>query len=621
MPRLNVSSVIGMPGVPGGEGRFLRCGERVGEYTVTGFLGAGGTAEVWCARGDDGRTVALKAVQSDDPVHRERFLAELRILASIHHPGVAEVFASGARDHLLWFAMELLEPLPESAPERMVRRWALQVCEAVSELHRHGILHRDIKRANVMLRGRHAVVTDFGIAKPMDEETSRALMTLTHPTTVSGSAPAGLGTPGRSAPEQFDGARLSAASDVYAIGMLVRDLLPDWQRYPHWTTILSKTLNADPALRYPTPAALGRAIARAGQRRLLTSVLRWSLPLLAAAAVFAYEPCRRMLTQREWQFARAWFETRRAVSLQPRTVYSGLLLRAPVTEVGLPENPGGTVWLGSLRFADRERAQRLILHSLTGEPVLAVGNIVQHHDPGQNEIVLVGNVDLHCADMHGFVRYPTPAFRDYLGLPFRETWVNHVVPVAPEPPVRVRHVATLEEARALPPLPEAENPAAERAEGVAIPEAEVRLETAATEIGREAVLGADTVYADLVMTEPVCLLQLPQNRTGTVWLQVRETASSESGGCLMLWNPGPGALRVVGSFDFLSRPMTVALIGDIVLHDTCASGMVRVTRARAAEPFDPAWIERDSSRKAPGYTLSRSATVAGAQALARQVAR
>ena len=89
----------------------------------------------------------------------------------------------------------------------------------------------------------------------------------------------------------------------------------------------------------------------------------------------------------------------------------------------------------------------------------------------------------------------------------------------------------------------------------------------------------------------------------------------------MLWNPGPGRLRVVGDFDFLSRPMMMALIGDIVLHDTRPSGMVRMTRARAAEPFDPAWIEGDSPRKAPGYTLRRSATVADAQTLARQVAR
>ena len=572
-------------------------GDRIGEYELTGRLGIGATAEVWCARHlPTGRRDALKLLRTEDAEVRQRFVAEIRLLASIRHPGVVRLFAHGtAEDGQPWLAMELLEPLPEVATESEVRRWALQLCDAAEELHRHGVLHRDIKRSNVMLRGRHAVLVDFGIAKPLSTSVAQALMTLPHPTLIG--EPHGVGTPGRSAPEQFEGAALSAAADVYAIGMLVRDLLPEWQRFPLWRRVMAKVLVADPALRCPTPRALGKLIGRASWSPWLMGAVRWLLPWVVVGAVFAYGPVMNWLRVRGWVFQRSLVVAQEETALAPRTVYSAWALREEITEMALPDNPGGVVWCGRFDFKRSDTYQRLILWS----PTLGRKTVIGHFRVGtafEHEVVLVGDIDFICTDVYGFIRYPSPTHSERLGKPFSETWLERSRPYTSREPVTIRHVATLSEARALP--PPKRPTVSQRPYTCGI----LRLKGQDT-------LDQDTYYPAVTMRAAKCEVRLPQNRTGVVWLNVSDDPSKPfvEGGRLVLVNPGPKPLTVVGAFRFASRPMRLILVGDIRLHDVDAEGAVSPTSERLARPFDDAWIDARSKRSPPAYVLERSAEV------------
>lgn len=424
-------------------------GERIGDYELTGLLGVGAVAEVWCARHlPTGRLDALKFLRAEDAESRQRFLAEVRLLGALRHPGVVRLFAHGEAGEAPWFAMELLEPLPEVAQERDVRRWALQLCDAAGELHRHGVLHRDIKRSNVMLRGGHAVLVDFGIAKPLSPKAAQALMTLPYPT-LAGAAH-GVGTPGRSAPEQFEGAAPSAAMDVYAIGMLVRDLLPEWQRFPLWRRVMAKVLVGDPALRCPTPEALARLIVRGGLRSWALGAVRWLLPWAVMGAVMAYRPLTLWWQSRGWEFQRvAVVPTERETDVAPCTIFSSWTLREQITELALPDNPGGVVWLGRLDLRRTDTPQRVILWSPTPRHKTAIAHF-QKDVPPEHEVVVVGDIRFICTDIYGFIRYPSPRFRDRIGKPFSEEWFTSRQPTK-RYPLKIRHVDTLAEARALPP--------------------------------------------------------------------------------------------------------------------------------------------------------------------------
>ncbi len=430
--------------------RLLAEGERVANFVVTGPLGIGASAEVWCAReAGSGRMAALKVLRVDDAGARARFTREARLLAGLSHPGIVHIFAHGEHRGRPWFAMELLEPLPESAPEPTVRRWALQLCDAAEELHRRGVLHRDIKRSNVMLRGNHAVLVDFGVAKALTAAGAEAMGTLPNPTLAS--VPQGLGTLGRSAPEQFEGVPLSAAADVYAIAMLVRDLLPDWQAHPLWRRVMARALVGAPSLRLPTPRALGALISRGARRPYLEAAARWALPWAVMGVAVAWGPVRDWARLRGWTFSRTGFYAKDHAALKAKTVYATIMLTERVTEIALPDNPGGVVWCGAFSFADEnEGPQRIILWSPSGKHKLAIGQVYVGVER-RHEVVLVGDVDYHCTDVHGYVPYPTPTDGHLLGRAFSEEWVDHVRPVSPEPLVRIRRVATLAEARALPP--------------------------------------------------------------------------------------------------------------------------------------------------------------------------
>jgi tRNA A-37 threonylcarbamoyl transferase component Bud32 len=193
-------------------------------YTILGELGKGGMAEVYLAvQTSLDRQVALKLMAHSlcaDEGFRVRFLAEGRLTAKLNHPHILTVHDIGEYRGRPYMATELLPggSLKERLADQMPladRLLALaQVAEGLAFAHRHQIVHRDVKPANVMFRDEHtAVVCDFGIAKALDGAASA---------TVSGMI---IGTAAYMSPEQARGTAVDHRADVYSFGVMLYECL------------------------------------------------------------------------------------------------------------------------------------------------------------------------------------------------------------------------------------------------------------------------------------------------------------------------------------------------------------------------------------------------------------
>jgi serine/threonine protein kinase/tetratricopeptide (TPR) repeat protein len=215
-------SVLGKPGEPD------VLGQRLGPYRLTRMLGEGGMGVVYHAEREDLGTVAAIKVLRDawlSPARRERFASEQRTLAQLNHPFIARLYDAGAlADGTPWIVMEYVEgsPLTEycrAHATSVVGRVRLfrDVCEAVQHAHRHLVVHRDLKPSNILV-GNDGIVKllDFGIAKQLDGLEARKDRTRTG---------LRLLTPAYAAPEQIRGARIGTYTDVYALGVILYELL------------------------------------------------------------------------------------------------------------------------------------------------------------------------------------------------------------------------------------------------------------------------------------------------------------------------------------------------------------------------------------------------------------
>ncbi len=425
----------------------------LGDYQIRGFLGVGSTGEVWCAQHTQTKQyVALKILKSDQTTDRQRFLLETRILSELSHPGVIRIHDHGEWENRPWFTMDLLAPLPPVTSAHQATHLALQLCDAVETLHAHGIIHRDIKRANIMMHKGHLVLMDLSIAKPMNEALAQSLMTCPNPTYIQGIH--AVGSLGRSAPEQFDGSKITPATDVYAIGMFIRDIYPNWRTDPILERVLPRAISADPALRYASAHDFAKDLSASRTSSLWRKVALIAAPLLIGVAIAAYFPLKAYWQVHDWQFARSSFITKERTQLQPYTVYTHIVIDNPVTEIALPDNPHGVVWSGAFVFNPQVSPQRLIIHSPSASHKQLIGHV---YNGGNNrEIILVGDIDWHCTDIHGFVHFPTQFDGHRLGEPFSESWVSHTIPTSDVAPAHIRRAPTLQAARALAPLDKAE---------------------------------------------------------------------------------------------------------------------------------------------------------------------
>jgi serine/threonine-protein kinase len=208
----------------------LAPGDVVGSYRVVRELGRGGMGIVYLAErtGEDfEQQVALKVLAGvlASPRAVERFIAERRILAQLEHPLIARLLDGGTTEEgAPWFAMERVEGEPIDAwcdrrqlPVEGRLRLFVGVCDAVQHAHRRLVVHRDLKPSNVLIGADGAPkLLDFGIAKLLDPDTEGSSLTRL------GELPM---TPEYASPEQVRGQPVTTASDVYALGLLLYELL------------------------------------------------------------------------------------------------------------------------------------------------------------------------------------------------------------------------------------------------------------------------------------------------------------------------------------------------------------------------------------------------------------
>jgi len=267
-----------------------------GRYRLDERIAGGGMGDVW--RGTDevlGRTVAVKILLPallDEPGFAERFRGEARTMATINHPGVVDVYDYGSDQQLAFLVMEYVEgdalsrTLSRVGRLTPARTMALvaQAADALQAAHANGIVHRDVKPGNLLVRPNGTLVlTDFGIARSA----------LVGQLTVAGSV---LGTASYISPEQASGAVATAASDVYALGVVAYQCLSGHRPFdgatpieiamkhvrdtprplpsdipPPVRAIVDRALAKDPGARWPTAAAMA-AVARQAASSLTTAV-------------------------------------------------------------------------------------------------------------------------------------------------------------------------------------------------------------------------------------------------------------------------------------------------------------------------------------------------------------
>src|SRR5688500_13774475 len=213
-----------------------RIGVEVGPYRLERLLGEGGMGQVWQAARSDGlyqRRVALKLLRPGlaDPNLRLRFTRERQILARLAHPHIARLLDAGvSADHQPYLALDYIEgePITDYCRNRKLSldsRLLLfaQICAAVSHAHANLIVHRDLKPSNILVSPAGEVrLLDFGIAKLLDMEGTSPEHTRTGVRAF---------TLHYAAPEQVRGEPVSTMSDVYALGVVLYELLTDARPY------------------------------------------------------------------------------------------------------------------------------------------------------------------------------------------------------------------------------------------------------------------------------------------------------------------------------------------------------------------------------------------------------
>jgi serine/threonine-protein kinase len=202
-------------------------GRKLGKYTLEVRLGEGGMAAVYQSQHPQfHRPVALKILPpaiGQDPSFRARFEREGRMIAGLNHPSIIRVYDIDEADGLFYMVMDLLPGGTLEARLReggLDRKWSVDVivkmAEALDYAHTHGVIHRDIKPSNILLDAEsRPVLADFGIARMAQAEGDPNL-------TATGMV---MGTPAYMAPEQLNGEQPDARSDIYALGVVLYQLL------------------------------------------------------------------------------------------------------------------------------------------------------------------------------------------------------------------------------------------------------------------------------------------------------------------------------------------------------------------------------------------------------------
>jgi len=240
--------------VPAGESPSF---SQFGRYKIIEAIGKGGMGMVY--KGTDpmlDRPVALKTIRLDFPLSRtetaelkDRLIQEAKAAGKLSHPNIVTIYDVGEQEGVHYIAMEYLsgcslEDFIKKKGElnyRIVARFIIQTCEALSYAHQHGIVHRDVKPANIMLQDDfHVKVMDFGIARL--ETTSLTKSNVT------------LGTPQYISPEQLEGRQADKRSDIFSLGAVLYEMLTRRKPFEgeNISSLMYRVLNHDP----PPPSSV-----------------------------------------------------------------------------------------------------------------------------------------------------------------------------------------------------------------------------------------------------------------------------------------------------------------------------------------------------------------------------
>jgi TolB-like protein/Tfp pilus assembly protein PilF len=245
-----------------------------GRYEVRRELGRGGFATVYLAADvRHGRMVAIKVLHPEliGTLQSERFLREIRVVAHLNHPHILPLLDSGDADGLLFFVMPYVEG--ETLRDYLARESQLSITEALritaevadglAYAHARGLIHRDIKPENILLSSGHAVVTDFGIGRAIDQSATDRL-------TYTGMA---TGSPAYMSPEQWTAAdHVDGRSDEYSLACMLYEMLvgePPFSGASPNALMARHSLSPVPSVRLVrpnVPEAVDEAIARAMEK-------------------------------------------------------------------------------------------------------------------------------------------------------------------------------------------------------------------------------------------------------------------------------------------------------------------------------------------------------------------
>ncbi len=370
-------------------------GQRLGAYVLQAPLGQGGGGSVWRALREDGRydgAVAIKLLHLSLMGHAgaERFRREGQILARLMHPHIARLLDAGVTPGgQPYLVIELVEGQRidqhcDAQRLSIEARLALfdDVLAAVAHAHTHGVIHRDLKPGNILVTADGAVkLLDFGIAKLLDDEAGSAEST--ELTREGGRAL----TPDYAAPEQLRGEGVTTATDVYALGVLLYQLLCG--RHPtaplggNATEALRATLDTEPMppSRRVSDTEPGTAECRASNSQHLQSLLAGDLDTIVSHAlrkvpaeryttVAAFAEDLRRYRAHEPVLARPDSRAYRVRKFVRR--HRGAVASALLTALALVGATGVTTWQMLEARAQREEARAQAARSAATEDFLTV---------------------------------------------------------------------------------------------------------------------------------------------------------------------------------------------------------------------------------------------------------
>jgi len=220
-------------------------GKNLGQFEILQEIGRGGMATVYKSRQQSmNRIVAVKVLPQHllhDPGFYERFEREVEVISTLEHPHILPIYDYGQSDGVPYIAMRFLgggsleDQIRRQGPVMVddLERPLRQIAQALDYAHKQGIIHRDLKPGNIMLdEGGNAYLSDFGIARVMGSEMTGSMI---------------IGTPSYMSPEQANGLPIDARADVYALGVVLFELITGRLPFQAETpmAVLLKHINED----------------------------------------------------------------------------------------------------------------------------------------------------------------------------------------------------------------------------------------------------------------------------------------------------------------------------------------------------------------------------------------